>query len=248
MELDNLKSFISVLTEYSEKCHLETYKQDVDVLKMIGSELCQIQQDKDEFDRLNASHFNVFRILRYGHYETRLHTPILADLLNPKGYHQLKDLFFIQMVRHVYNFNFQYEELSDITISEELVTDHLDGRIDIFIRFKYDGKYFHCAIENKINADDQPEQLERYWHYLEKQSMVKDRLKLVYLTKHGTSPSGEKSIKKEVLDNLIEMNVYMEMSHSKHISFFLENILNNTDIPRSVYYSLQQYKQILLDF
>ena len=37
--------------------------------------------------RATGEHFNIFQILRVGHLEVTTHSPILAELLNPKGNH-----------------------------------------------------------------------------------------------------------------------------------------------------------------
>jgi hypothetical protein len=34
-----------------------------------------------------GEHFNIFRILHVGHLEVKSHSPILGELLNPKGHH-----------------------------------------------------------------------------------------------------------------------------------------------------------------
>src|SRR5208283_235963 len=37
--------------------------------------------------RATGEHFNIFHILRVGHLEVTTHSPILGELLNPKGKH-----------------------------------------------------------------------------------------------------------------------------------------------------------------
>ena len=41
----------------------------------------------DALNQATGEHFNIFQILRIGHLEVKTHSPILAELLNPKGRH-----------------------------------------------------------------------------------------------------------------------------------------------------------------
>src|SRR5665213_375123 len=41
----------------------------------------------DALTRVTGEHFNIFQILGIGHREVTTHSPILAELLNPKGSH-----------------------------------------------------------------------------------------------------------------------------------------------------------------
>ena len=57
------------------------------------------------------------------------------------------------------------------------------GRIDILLEMDE----LCIVIENKIYANDQPKQLERYHRYVNSRSM-NDRVELLYLTLHGSEP------------------------------------------------------------
>src|SRR5438270_4636302 len=46
-----------------------------------------------KINQLTGENFNVFRILKLESSEVRLHSAFLAELLNPKGSHGLKDIF-----------------------------------------------------------------------------------------------------------------------------------------------------------
>src|SRR5690242_17901584 len=55
----------------------------------------------DEINRYDAEYFNIFNILKLDYAEVRVHTPFIANLLNPKGTHAQGDLFykvFIEMI------------------------------------------------------------------------------------------------------------------------------------------------------
>lgn len=42
--------------------------------------------------------FNIFNILNLSQDETKLHTPFIAELLNPKGSHGMKDAFLREFI------------------------------------------------------------------------------------------------------------------------------------------------------
>jgi hypothetical protein len=122
--------------------------------------------------------FNIFRVLGVGHLEVKTHSPLLADLLNPKGRHGqgavFLDIFLAQLGISDFNSNKAY------TYTERYigkVTTTSGGQIDIVVE---DGES-RILIENKIYAGDQPDQLIRYRNYDHKAH-------LFYLTLDGRNP------------------------------------------------------------
>lgn len=120
--------------------------------------------------------FNIFKILKRESDEVRTHSAFIAELLNPRGCHDYKDIFlkmFVQMEG--------YEFLKDLDLNsvdvkiEEVI---FNGRIDIVIKAK-DGK--GVVIENKIYAQDQPQQLVRY-------KAAYPNYQILYLTLEGKGP------------------------------------------------------------
>lgn len=64
----------------------------------------------DEINRYEAEYFNIFNILKLDYAEVRVHTPFIANLLNPKGTHAQGDLFykaFIEVVLGDETFNME---------------------------------------------------------------------------------------------------------------------------------------------
>jgi hypothetical protein len=77
-----------------------------------------------------------------------------------------------------------------------------NGRIDLFIESADPQHRFCIAIENKIDADDQPEQLLRYYNFLVNTLKYTDeQIALIYLTKYGGDAT-EKSMPKQEQDRL----------------------------------------------
>ena len=46
-----------------------------------------------------GEYFNIFEVLNLAHYEEKLHTPFITELLNPQGSHGLKDSFLRAFIR-----------------------------------------------------------------------------------------------------------------------------------------------------
>ena len=146
------------------------------------------RQHTEALSRATGDHYNIFKILGIGHYEVRTHSPILGDLLNPKGTHCQGDAFLRLFVKRMGIATFD-------TASAKLVLEHhigavsekSGGRIDIVISDKRGNAIF---IENKIYAADQDNQLQRYRER-------NPQAELYYLTLNGGLPSGfdEKRLK-----------------------------------------------------
>jgi len=113
--------------------------------------------------RATGEHFNVFQILRVGHYEVRTHSPMVAELLNPRGCHGQGCIFLRQFcsVLEVEGFDPESARVrTEFHIGPQ--TDEEGGRIDILISDKSGSQ---IIIENKIYAGEQSNQLGRYRKY-----------------------------------------------------------------------------------
>lgn len=135
---------------------------------------------RDLLARATGETFNIFRVLGVGHLEVKTHSPILAELLNPRGKHgqgaAFLDLFLDRFA--IPNF----DSKTAIAIPEYHVgpvTEDSGGRIDIVIR---DGNGAKILIENKIYAGDQENQMPRYRNFDRK-------ARLFYLTLFKSDPS-----------------------------------------------------------
>ena len=132
--------------------------------------------------RATGEHFNVFDILGIGHYEVKTHSPMLGELLNPKGRHG-QGAVFLRLFLDQFG-------ITDFVAGSETAKLHLEyhvgpvteksgGRIDIVLK---DGREATILIENKIYASDQENQMERYRDYEKKAH-------LFYLTLDRRNPS-----------------------------------------------------------
>ena len=125
--------------------------------------------------------FNMFRVCGVNHYENT-HSAILAELLNPNGTHGLKSKLlecFIETLGDY--FTIEKFDFDKSRIHTEYSTE--EGRIDILIE---DNQNKAIIIENKIYANDQPEQLKRYNRYAQ---TYRNGYQILYLTLLGDNAS-----------------------------------------------------------
>lgn len=148
--------------------------------------------------------FNMFRVCGVNHYENT-HSAILAELLNPNGTHGLKSKLlecFIETLGDYFTIEkFDFEK-------SRIHTEHSteEGRIDILIEYNQNNS---IIIENKIYANDQPEQLKRYNRYAQK---YKNGYQILYLTLFGQEASKQSS------DGVH----YLTISYKEHVINWLE--------------------------
>lgn len=155
----------------------------------IQSLLTQVKTLNSHYAKLNeltGDNFNVFKILKLESSEVRLHSAFLAELLNPKGAHGQKDVFLRLFIKAICSEDKPFDAQSGKVKIEKhtgnITADGTEGgRIDIIITDKY-GK--HIIIENKIYAEDQTNQLLRYYNH-------SPSAELIYLTLDGKAPSKE---------------------------------------------------------
>jgi hypothetical protein len=137
------------------------------------------QRHADALAQATGEHFNIFQILRVGHLEVKTHSPILGELLNPKGRHGQGAAFL-----RLFLARFEVREFDTETATVKLeyhvgqITEKSGGRIDIVVK---DSKGAAIVIENKIYAGDQDNQMMRYRE-------VYPHAELFYLTLDGREP------------------------------------------------------------
>ena len=148
--------------------------------------LYHAEQERLKKEREEGKRFNVFSALNMCSDEMRLHSRLLATLLNPKASHGLGNeflkLFLIALGLPEDYIIHCKEQIVERPIGE--VTGTTGGRIDIIL----EDRGHAIIIENKIYASDQPNQLLRYHNYGVK-TFGENNFKLVYLTLYGSEPS-----------------------------------------------------------
>lgn len=202
------------------------------------------QARADERAKVTHERFNVFTTLLEAHDEVRLHTRFLHCLLNPaEGTHDCDTLFlnlFFTTLKEQFGLNDKGETIPIEIIQpepgnewkvENEVRKAEHGQLDILM--SHPG--FGVAIENKIYAGEQDEQLARYASYLEKRH-GKGRGLLLYLTldgKKGETHAGEIP--------------YLRISYAVHILDWLEKCLRETYNKIPINQALLQYRAVVLN-
>ncbi|MDB5329878.1 MAG: hypothetical protein JWP03_1029 [Phycisphaerales bacterium] len=140
--------------------------------------------------------FNVFDILGLTSNEVRCHSAFLASMLDPDGPHGQGDLFLRLFLKEICELGhpslpsdpefpatspWRVLVESRFSLAPTATESALTGRIDLLLEC---GDRW-IIIENKIYADDQPLQLERYERYARKRNKAST---LIYLTLEGGEP------------------------------------------------------------
>ena len=118
---------------------------------------------EEALTKASGETFNIFNILRVAHYEVKTHSPLIAELLNPKGSHGQGCVFLRHFCKSLDIQDFD-EDSARVKTEHHIgpVTEEEGGRIDILIS---DRKGHQIIIENKIYAGEQPNQVGRYRKY-----------------------------------------------------------------------------------
>lgn len=180
--------------------------------------------------------FNVFSILGMETNETKTHSAMLVALLDPKGNHYYDVQFLELFLNEIGYDDYKNENLNLVKVKAEhhlgkISEDYKSGGfIDILITFP-SGKAI--AIENKINAGDQKNQMYRY-------SLFKGNdCELYYLNETGKPPT------EDSLLTLIDGS-YGIISYNTHILNWLTDCLSKVKKGSIVENAIKQY-QILIE-
>lgn len=157
--------------------------ENLNGVKQLLSQVNTLSKAYDLVAKNTGENFNIFSILGMERSEVKTHSKIVAELLNPKGSHEQGDDFlklFIQQLEQKFPEKFPTIEFENphLTVEKYIgkVNNDEGGRIDIFIE---DGKNA-IAVENKIDAGEQHQQLKRYSKYCEGKNYA-----VIYLTLDG---------------------------------------------------------------
>lgn len=182
--------------------------------------------------------FNIFKILGVQSRETRLHSALIAELLNPKGSHGLKNeplkIFVKSFGREIKDlFNYEKGDVKTEVFIGKIKDNITGGRIDILIRDNLNT----IIIENKIYAGDQENQLLRY----KRAYQPKDTL-ILYLTLDGHEASSIST------NNEMQSGIdYFCLSYKEDIVYWLEECKKIPQISPCVYETIQQYLNLIDD-
>jgi hypothetical protein len=185
-------------------------------MKNIFTKTKEIINRNNEITLLKQEHFNIFSILNLDYKEVKLHSTFISELLNPQGEHKLKTTFLNLFLKTIGLNSFSTQNIS--VLKEKRIKD---GRVDIYI--ENEEKKDVIIIENKILADDQENQLCRYYKHKETKG---DNSYLIYLTLYGKGASEQSLMCKE--GEAINEKDYLRISYKDDIVKWLELCIKET--------------------
>ena len=183
-----------------------------------------IRHYEESLAQAQGTHFNILEILHIGHYEVRTHSPIIAELLNLEGTHGQGCVFLKKFLALLNIGDHEFDVIGASVRPEVSVGTY--GRIDIAIM---DRRRHRIYIENKIYAELQDGQLERY------QKHDPDAW-IVLLTLEGDEP---------INTNLTAVPKLKRISYKTNILTWLEECRKEATTAPTVRESISQYIHLI---
>jgi hypothetical protein len=197
-------------------------------------QITSINKRYSKINELTGENFNVFRIIKLGSAEVRMHSAFLAELLNPNGSHGQKDIF-LKLFIEIFCYRQNKIDTASCNVVIEKYIGRLNteksegGKIDILITDKSGNQ---IIIENKIFAGDQINQILRYAKHNSKAD-------LVYLSLDGKEPEIYSSA------HLKSGKDYICRSYTTHITQWLELCRQQVAILPIIRESITQYLNLV---
>lgn len=148
--------------------------------------LAPMQAGRLDEDRAQSPRFNVFRDLHLEEDEDRVHTPFLANLLNPNGSHGQRHLFLrecLDQLRGQPGFLYPSKPIDQGEWFVETEKVIGSGMLDLVL--SNPALRYILVIENKVRHHERPDQISDYYRWMSKQSRFYDQRVLIYLTPQG---------------------------------------------------------------
>lgn len=144
--------------------------------------IASVKRLHDEIAKSTGENYNVFRVLNVARDELS-HSRFIAHLLNPRATHEKGDLF-LKLFYETLDLPADRFCISSVQRirREEMTTE--GRRIDIYI----EAENYCVSIENKIDAEDLPNQLYDYINFMKNKII---NFRMIYLTLDGRNASDE---------------------------------------------------------
>lgn len=181
----------------------------------------------------SGNYFNIFNTLKIERKEIR-HSAFLADLLNPNGFHGLGNRFLKLFLKKI---NFETFPIDNAIVKIEETTEQ-NKRFDISITSTdKDEKKYKIVIENKIESEDNENQIKNYLSSLKQ--LDKNHYKLVYLTLQGDEPNNSIFTDEEKIEN---ENIIICISYRIDIFELLREVSYvDSILPRPIMEIIREY-------
>jgi len=188
-----------------------------------------------KYSLINAENeFNIFEILRDKNDEVNLHSQFIYELLRNNGNHKFGSIITKSLLDNIGIKDF---DLDNYSVHKEY------KNIDILI--KNDKQVI--IIENKIWAEDQDKQLERYNEILTIENFK--NIYIYYLTPFGKKPTkgslGILKLQSKESKDKIETGVVNLISYSFHILSWLESCIGITAKNSRLRETIIQYQDLI---
>lgn len=205
------------------------------------SEIKTVKQKQEQQKKRGLNDYNLLTTVLKEHDEVRLHSRMIASLLNPQGLHYQNTLFldlFLDIL-----------EIKDFEINTQEVTVYNEyENIDIYIT---DGLK-HIIIENKIYAGDQHKQIKRYINTIYKtNSQVEyEDILVIYLSIDRKSPSlyslDNMKIKNQIIcEEEKKMALYKAIHYKTTVLSWLKKCKYEVQNITNLNESIEQYIQVV---
>lgn len=160
--LKELLKKVGIFLKLREKANADTYGKDFTVFTILGNE------------------FN----------ERDMHSLFIYEILRPNGFHGMGTVFLEEFFKKVLSVEIpknaeNIEVCKEKSFQKGINNNEQGGFIDLYI----ETQEYAYPIEVKIKADDQPNQIQRYYDYAHKER--KKNTFIFYLTLDGHPPSHE---------------------------------------------------------
>ncbi len=186
------------ISNWKNYCKVENYTPQVDEISKWEKWYKEFIDD-DAQHKVDGHNFNVFYLLRYEcgfNVKETMHSKLIKYLLDPFASHGQGNKFLINFL-NLLKIENPNKGMWNITAEQ--------GKIDILLHRSNPETII--VVENKSNwANDQPNQLYRYWYYaifsrikeIEKDfySKNKDKYQIIYLAPNSNKEISEQSISK----------------------------------------------------
>jgi hypothetical protein len=190
------------------------------------------------YQRPLATRFNLFRALDVERREVRTHSAFLAELFRPNGTHAQGTLFLEAFLQHCLRKGDEFNHFPRIEFPTgaafwevDREKSVADGQLDIVVRSLQ--SRFLMAIENKIDAAEQKDQIGRYQDWLSgRREYPMERRVLIYLTPDGRRATTARN------------DDYFCLSYARDVVAWLRSALPNVEAPR-VRDAVNQYLDLL---
>lgn len=174
--------------------------------------------------------FNVFEAIRFRSQEV-MHSKFIATLLDPKGQHKMGIKFLEKFLERIKYSGFDTNNVKvwpERPAKRRWIDITVENNDTIFI------------IENKIWAEDQPQQLEDYYKFCFDENKW-EKVEVFFLTPYGHKPS-EGSIGEKIKIDNVKVKL---ISYEKHVIPWIFECSRDKEVKGHLKSSLEMYHEIL---